>query len=115
MTAKISNISFSYDETAEVCTMTVNNEEAGEIKLAGEDIMLAEIYDEFQGRGLYSMFLTAALNLSGKQVLYSTDRNEFSNPCYEKWTGNEDLEKEEKVVVFIDSEKLYVIVASEVE
>ena len=103
-------IKFTYEN--QTCTMFINQIEAGHIELGGEEIMYSEIEEEFRGKGYYSMLLIAAFNMSESYVLYSYNRNEFSNPCYEKWV-NTDLEETETLVICVDDEKLNISIQSE--
>ena len=87
------NLTFTFDEEIAIATMTVNGVEAATMGFDNPDktcakIGMAEIKKEFIGKGLYRFFLQGIL-LMGFDSLFSNNRNEFSNPCWESWTGEE--------------------------
>lgn len=108
------SLKFEYSEgTYRKVTMFVDNNEAGYIEVSGEEIMYSYIEEEYRGKGFYKMLLIAALNLTGYQVLYSMNRNEYSNPCYAKWTGDEMLNENENIIINLDGEKLQIMKVSD--
>ena len=77
--------------------LLVDGQEAGFINLdiQGDEAQIAgvAIFKNHKGKGYYRQFLTAVLSELKLFQLVSTQRNENSNPCYEKWCGqnlNED-------------------------
>jgi GNAT superfamily N-acetyltransferase len=101
------NIEFKFEKgTYRKVTMCIDGNEAGYIEFSGEEIMYSFIEEEFRGKGLYKMLLIAALNLGGYVILYSFNRNEFSNPVYQKWMNEDNLSENENIAISLDGEKV---------
>ena len=69
--------------------LLIDGKEAGFINLdiQGDEAQIAgvAIFKTYKGKGFYRQFLTAVLIELKLFQLVSTQRNENSNPCYEKW------------------------------
>lgn len=72
------------------------------------------IDSEYRGKGFYKMLIIAAFNMFSIDTLRSDNRNEKSNPCYEKWCG-QDLCENETVFIQRDGEQLIFTVDAYVE
>jgi len=95
------NQEFKYEEETMTVTMFIDSNDAGFITVSEDKIEEIEIKKEYRGRGFYTQLLIAALNMSGIDSLRSCNRNEDSNPCWEKWTG-ETLEIDDNCYVCLD-------------
>lgn len=108
------NIEFKFEKgTYRKVTMIIDENEAGYIEFSGEEIMYSFIEEEYRGKGLYKMLLIAALNLGGYIILYSFNRNEYSNPVYQKWMNDDTLIESEIIAISLDGEKVDFTKASE--
>ena len=80
--------------------LLIDEQEAGFINLdiQGDEAQIAgvAIFKPFKGKSYYRQFLTAVLTKFKLFQLVSTQRNENSNPCYEKWCG-QNLDEDQVV------------------
>ena len=108
------NIEFKFEKkTYRKVIMIIDGNEAGYIEFSGEEIMYSFIEEEYRGKGLYKMLLIAALNLGGYDILYSFNRNEYSNPVYQKWMNDDTLSEDENIAISLNGEKVDFTKASE--
>jgi GNAT superfamily N-acetyltransferase len=71
-------------------------------------IEYVEIFKEYQGKGFYKMLLKAAFELnSSLDMLLSKDRNEDSNPIYQKWLGFEFGFRRHVTISICDNELIF--------
>lgn len=91
--------------------LDINGEQAGYIKLSdmggAYQIEKSEIDEEYRGKGYYKGLLLAAIQLTGAAMLISNERNENSNRAYISWTGNDDLEGDQQVNIYVVGEKMF--------
>ena len=107
-------IEFKFEKgTYRKVTMTIDGDEAGYIEFSGEEIMYSFIEEEYRGKGLYKMLLISALNLGGYVILYSYNRNEYSNPVYQKWMNDDTLSENENIAISLDGERIDFVKVSE--
>ena len=66
-----------------------------------------QISEEYRGRGMYKMLLSALLNITSYSVILSDCRNGYSNKIYKKWLNAENLDDNDKVEIRIEDEKFY--------
>lgn len=80
--------------------LLIDEQEAGflNLEIQGDEatIIGVEIFKNFRGQGYYRPFLAAVLSELELFQLVSTHRNNNSNPCYEKWCG-QNLDEDQVV------------------
>ena len=107
-TLEIKSIEFKLEEKE--VQLFVNGEQAGFLALSSlggaYQIEEVEIEKQFRGMGFYKQLLIAGLQMKKADMLISNCRNYNSNPIYASWTGNEDLDKDRQVNVYLSGESL---------
>jgi len=94
-------INFTWNDEDYKVEMTIDDNEAGFIEVSDDRIQKVFIEKEYRGLGLYTQLLICALNMSGIDSLRSCDRNDNSNPIWEKWIG-EELDYTDNCYVCLD-------------
>ncbi len=87
-------ISFEFEEEESTIWMEIDGKSAGSLvldEMSCGDALIGnvDINEEYQGKGLYKQLIASVFSLSEVESLRSNNRNENSNPCWEKWTGRE--------------------------
>ena len=90
--------------------LLIDNELAGHLQVSDQgcgeyNIEYVLIEKNFRGKGFYKCLLIRAFSLFSIYSLTSFNRNCYSNPIYENWTG-EDLDEKEYIYISIEDEKL---------
>ncbi len=98
-----SNVIYAYDK---------NNNKIGHLKsvmVPDEPAFLidyVEVKPSYRNLGIYKELIRQTFKLRNTQTLYSEDRVSFVNDLYRKWTGDENLQRYDKVKISLVNNNL---------
>lgn len=100
-------------ENNDIVTAYVDSTEIGHISFTNfnDDIVAhiehIQISEEYRGRGIYKMLLSALFNLTSYSVILSDCRNEYSNKTYKNWLNIETLNDNDQVEIRLENDTFY--------